>query len=57
MKKHQKQANLYLYNAKAPAHPNGADEQYFARTALNLLTGIVSFGGFVCAMVFLVMLA
>lgn len=57
MKKTCNHPNLHLYSTKIPVTPNAADDCYFADKALDLLTGIASFAGFVCAMVFLIMLA
>lgn len=48
---------LYLYQPQEPLCPNAADDRYFADRALNLLMGIVSVAGFVCAMCFLVTLS
>lgn len=50
-------STLYLYQPQESLCPNAADEQYFADKALNLLMGIVSVAGFVCAICFLVTLA
>lgn len=36
-----------------PRYPNAADNQYFARKALDILTGAVSVMGFISAMFFL----
>lgn len=39
--------------AQGPICPNGADNQFFADRALNILTGIVSCVGFFSALAFL----
>lgn len=39
--------------AQEPICPNGADNQFFADRALNILTGIVSCVGFFSALAFL----
>ncbi len=46
--------NLTVYKPRQPAYPNAADERYFAKRALNVMTALVSGMGFVSAMVFLV---
>ena len=46
--------HLYLVETKAPRYPNAADHNYFARKALDVITGIVSGFGLFSAMIFLV---
>lgn len=36
-----------------PRYPNAADNRYFAKKALDMLTGFISIMGFVFAMLFL----
>lgn len=51
--KHRKQ-KLTLYT---PPCPNAADDAWFARRALDILTGLISIAGFVTAMGVLVVLS
>lgn len=53
MKLKNKYPHLTVYT---PPCPNAADEGYFARRALDILTGLVSLAGFVCAMGVLVVI-
>jgi len=51
-----KRSHLTIYRPNAPICPNGADNQFFAQRALNILTGVVSGIGFFSALAFLLTL-
>lgn len=53
MKYRNKYPHLSVYT---PPCPNAADENYFAHKVLDILTGLVSIAGFVCAMGVLVVI-
>lgn len=53
MKKNSQNPSLRIYKPSQPAYPNAADNNYFARKAVDLITAIVSGMGFVSAMLFL----
>jgi len=53
MKKSNSNPSLRIYRPSQPAYPNAADDSYFARKAVDLITAIVSGMGFVSAMLFL----
>ena len=55
--KHRKNSHLRVVNSRQPKYPNAADDQYFARRTLDIVTAIVSGMGFTTAMIFLVTLA
>lgn len=57
MKTARKFNHLSLYKPQQPIYPNAADNRYFARKALDVMTAIVSCAGFTSAMLFLVTLA
>ena len=46
--------HLRIVNSKEPIYPNAADHNYFARKALDVMTGIASGFGLFTAMIFLV---
>lgn len=48
-----KRSHLTVYRPSEPICPNGADNQFFADRALNILTGVVSAIGFFSALAFL----
>ena len=51
--------NLTIYRSREPQaapYPNAADDRYFARKALDILTALVSGAGFISAMVFLLVI-
>ncbi len=53
--KHKKNyCQLRIVNSKEPIYPNAADHNYFARKALDVMTGIASGFGLFSAMIFLV---
>ena len=55
----RRNTNLTIYRSQehhAAPYPNAADDRYFAEKALDILTALVSGAGFVCAMVFLVVI-
>ncbi|MDO5400359.1 MAG: hypothetical protein Q4F17_05170 [Eubacteriales bacterium] len=54
MKRTHRNSHLRIYT---PACPNGADQQYFAGKALDLLTGLASVVGFITAVAFLFIFA
>ena len=56
MKNTRKYSHLKVLNSKQPIYPNAADHNYFARKALDVITGIVSGFGLFSAMIFLVTL-
>ncbi len=53
MKRKSSTPYLTLYQPQQPRYPNAADNCYFARKALDILTALVSGLGFVSAMLFL----
>lgn len=53
MKTTPKHRCLTIYKPSQPAYPNAADNSYFARRAVDIITAIVSGLGFVSAMLFL----
>lgn len=53
MKNQNKYRHLRVVNQE-PRYPNAADNRYFARKAVDVMTAIVSGIGFTGAMVFLV---
>ncbi len=53
MKRKSSTPYLTLYQPQQPRYPNAADNRYFARKALDILTALVSGLGFVSAMLFL----
>lgn len=57
MKNKKKYPHLRIVNPSRPVYPNAADNNYFARKALDVMTAIVSGIGFASAMVFLVTMA
>lgn len=57
MKKYNHHRNLTVYKPRQPIYPNAADDRYFARKALDILTAIVSGMGLITAMLFLVTLS
>lgn len=56
MKTTKKNPNLTIYRPRRPSYPNAADNGYFARKALDIVTAIVSGLGLISAMLFLVTL-
>ncbi len=53
--KHKKNySHLRVVNARQPIYPNAADHNYFARKAVDVMTGIASGFGLFSAMIFLV---
>lgn len=48
-----KQSHHTVCRSNEPICPNGADNQFFADRALNILTGVVSCAGFFSALAFL----
>ena len=54
MKPKKKYSHLRVVTPTQPAYPNAADNHYFARKALDVMTVIVSCIGFTSAMIFLV---
>lgn len=57
MKRTRNHRHLKIYKSVQPAYPNAADNSYFARKALDVMTAIVSGLGFASAMLFLVTMA
>lgn len=57
MKHNESRRNIIVYEPRRPVYPNAADDRYFARKALDILTAIVSGMGLVSAMLFLVTLS
>lgn len=53
MKKQKNSRCLTVYKPGQPVYPNAADDSYFARKAVDIITAIVSGLGFVSAMLFL----
>lgn len=54
MKQNQKYPHLRVVNSRQPMYPNAADHNYFARKAVDVMTGIASGFGLFSAMIFLV---
>ena len=54
MKNNSTYRHLYLVQTKEPRYPNAADQNYFTRKALDVLTGLASGLGLFSAMIFLV---
>ena len=54
MKKKKNYHHLRIVSTRKPLYPNAADHNYFARKALDVVTGIVSGFGLFSAMIFLV---
>ena len=55
----RRNANLNIYRSHenhGVRYPNAADDRYFAGKALDILTALVSGAGFMCAMVFLMVI-
>lgn len=53
MKHTKNDRTLTIYKPGQPAYPNAADNSYFARKAVDIITAVVSGLGFVSAMLFL----
>ena len=54
MKNKKKYRHLRVVNTKEPIYPNAADHNYYARKALDIMTGLASGVGLFSAMIFLV---
>lgn len=54
MKNKKKYSHLRIVNSREPIYPNAADHNYFARKALDVMTGLASGVGLFSAMIFLV---
>ena len=54
MKNKKNYSHLRVVNGREPMYPNAADHNYFARKALDVMTGIASGFGLFSAMIFLV---
>ena len=54
MKNKKTYSHLRIVEPKAPRYPNAADQNYFSRKALDVLTGLASGVGLFSAMIFLV---
>ncbi len=50
-------SHLYVVNSRQPKYPNAADDAYFTRKVLDVVTSIVAGMGLTVAMVFLATLA
>jgi hypothetical protein len=54
MKQNKKYSHLRVVNSKQPMYPNAADNNYFARKAVDVMTALASGFGLFSAMIFLV---
>ena len=54
MKNKRHYDHMRIVEPKAPRYPNAADQNYFTRKALDVMTGIASGFGLFSAMIFLV---
>ena len=54
MKNKRTYSHLRIVEPKQPRYPNAADNNYFARKALDVMTAIASGFGLFSAMIFLV---
>ena len=54
MKNKKKYSHLRVVNTREPICPNAADHNYYARKALDIMTGLASGVGLFSAMIFLV---
>jgi hypothetical protein len=54
MKNKKKYSHLRVVNSREPMYPNAADHNYFAKKAVDVMTGIASGFGLFSAMIFLV---
>lgn len=55
MKKHG-YSQLVIYRRSQPVTPNAADNRYFSKKAVDILTAVISMLGFASAMLFLLTL-
>ena len=54
MNNKKRYSHLRIVETKSPRYPNAADNNYFARKALDVMTAIASGFGLFSAMIFLV---